>query len=462
MADRATPPTVTLSTNKMQAYVTIAPPAFDEQPYTLDEIKYALLDAKVIYGIDETVIKNMLLAGNYSNPVCVANGKPFIEGKDAYYEYLFDMNTDSRPEELEDGSVDYWSVNLINIVSKGDVVVKYHGAEQGVDGIDVCGKTIIAKRKKELTPLKGRGFIRDDETGIYTSEVNGKIDFFKDRIIISPIYEIKGDADLKTGNINFPGDVVVHGNVISGVTIKAEESVTVDGVVEHANIIAGKDVVIRTGVKGLGRTNIKAKGSITAKYIEFANIDAGMNVEADSIVDCNVSAGDMIILNGKHGRIIGGNVSAISGIETKELGNSSEANTMVQVGVKIEIIQRLEALRKKMTITQKNIEKIAKGIEEFDRLIATNSALKKDDPRRMQLLKVKIRDTALLAADKAEFDNLNSVIAKGSGASVYVLDKVFPGVEVAIGQYRVRVKEYQQSVEFVRESDRVKMRSLSG
>ena len=278
--------------------------------------------------------------------------------------------------------------------------------------------------------------------------------------MINPIYEVKGNADLKTGNINFPGDVVIHGNVIAGVTIKANDSVTVDGIVENANIIAGKDVIIRTGVKGVNKTNIKARGTITAKYIEYANIDAGMNVETDSIVDSHVIAGEKIILNGKYGTIIGGKIHAIGGIETKDLGSDSEVYTYVQVGTKIEVFQRIEALRKKMQTTQKNIDKIGKGIEEFDKLIATNSNIKKDDPRRMQLLKVKIRDTALLAADKAEFDNLNSVVARGAGASVYVLNRVYPGVEVAIGPYHVRVKEYQENIEFVRENETIRMKSL--
>ena len=460
MATRAVPPEITISSDKMHAFVTLAPPAFNEPKYTVDEIVDALNEKKVTYGIEMDIIKNMIMSSTYSQTVCVANGKPVMEGSDGYYLYNFKEKGSLKPEEKPDGSVDYWSVDLIQIVKKGEVVAEYHSAVQGSDGMDVSGKTLLAKRKKDLSPLKGRGFTRDDDLGIYISDVDGKIDFQRDHLVISPVYEVKGNADIKTGNIDFPGDVVIHGNAIAGVTIKANESITIDGVVENANLIAGKDVIIRQGVKGVNKTNIKARGSITSKYIEFANVEAGGNIETDSIVDSTIVAGEKVILNGKYGTIIGGIVSAVSGIETKDLGSESEIHTFVHVGTNMEVFQRIEALRKKMAVTQKNIEKIGKGIAEFDRLIAKNESIKKDDPRRMQLLKVKIRDTALLAADKAEYDNLNAIVARGAGATVYVLNTVYPGVEIGIGPYTVRVKEYRQNVEFVRENETIKMKSL--
>ena len=33
------------------------------------------------------------------------------------------------------------------------------------------------------------------------------------RILIVPVYEIFGDVDVNTGNIDFNGDVVIHGNI---------------------------------------------------------------------------------------------------------------------------------------------------------------------------------------------------------------------------------------------------------
>lgn len=67
---------------------------------------------------------------------------------------------------------------------------------------------------------------------------------------IQPIYEVSGDANLTTGSIDFTGDIVIHGSVESGVTIKATGSITIDGNVEACNLEAGKDIILRSGMVG--------------------------------------------------------------------------------------------------------------------------------------------------------------------------------------------------------------------
>lgn len=80
--------------------------------------------------------------------------------------------------------------------------------------------------------------------------MDGKIDIENDKIRIQPIYEVSGDANLTTGSIDFTGDIVIHGSVESGVTIKATGSITIDGNVEACNLEAGKDIILRSGMVG--------------------------------------------------------------------------------------------------------------------------------------------------------------------------------------------------------------------
>ena len=79
--------------------------------------------------------------------------------------------------------------------------------------------------------------------------MDGKIDIENDKIRIQPIYEVSGDANLTTGSIDFTGDIVIHGSVESGVTIKATGSITIDGNVEACNLEAGKDIILRSGTR---------------------------------------------------------------------------------------------------------------------------------------------------------------------------------------------------------------------
>lgn len=77
----------------------------------------------------------------------------------------------------------------------------------------MLGRVIAAKKGKGLPPLVGRGFDKSVDGLTYTAAIDGKIERHKNRIIILPILEINGDVDVGTGNIDFVGDVVIHGSV---------------------------------------------------------------------------------------------------------------------------------------------------------------------------------------------------------------------------------------------------------
>ncbi len=70
------------------------------------------------------------------------------------------------------------------------------------------------------------------------------------------------------GNINFPGDVEIKGNVISNLTVTATGNIEILGAVEAASIIAGKNIVLKTGIQGMDKGVLQAGGNITARFIE--------------------------------------------------------------------------------------------------------------------------------------------------------------------------------------------------
>lgn len=87
----------------------------------------------------------------------------------------------------------------------------------------------------------------DDEV-TYTASMDGKIEMQNDRIVVLPVHEVSGNAELAEGNIDFRGDIVIHGNVESGVSIRATGSITIDGVAEACMLEAGKDIILRGGM----------------------------------------------------------------------------------------------------------------------------------------------------------------------------------------------------------------------
>ncbi len=338
---------------------------------------------------------------------------------------------------------------MVEIVTQGQVIAEYHKSVQGKDGIDLRGKPVLAKRGRDLVPLRGKGFERSEDGLIYTSLLDGKIEKNGERIVILPVYEINGDADLSVGNIDFRGDVIIHGAVCSGLTVKATGTVTIDGIVEGANIEAGKDIVLRSGVMGGSRATIIANGNISAKFFEYTRVHANGTIQADVFLNCQVSCGESIILNGKKASIIGGEVGAIESIEVDTLGSEGEVRTHVKIGNDMATRRRISVLQNKIKIEKTNLSKIEEGLKILKDM--------KNDPRRTDLLRVKIRDTALLAGDEAELEKLQDQIERARGGTVRVTGNVYPGVRVEIDELRVLVKEQQKKLEFVRDQDKILM-----
>ncbi|MCI9137414.1 MAG: DUF342 domain-containing protein [Lachnospiraceae bacterium] len=443
-------PQVRISYDNMQAYLYL--PGTTEEKYTEYEIREILQDKGITYGIQEDRIQEVIEKQICNREILIAEGDTAKDGINGYYEYKFDVNFSSKPKICPDGSVDYWSIKMVEIVTKGQEIAVYHQAVPGEDGMNVKGKPVLAKRGRDLVPLRGKGFERSEDGLSYTSLMDGKIEMSNERITILPVYEVHGDVDLSIGNIDFRGDVIVHGGVCSGVSVKATGTITIDGVVEGAKIEAGKDIVLRGGVMGASRAVITTRGNISAKFFEYTRVHANGSIQADVFLDCQVSCGERIVLNGKKASIVGGEVGAIQGIVVNTLGSDGEVRTQVKIGNDASVRRRIGILRNKIEVEKANLEKIEGGLKLLKDV--------KNDPRRTDLLRVKIRDTALLAEDTAELEKLEDQLERARGCTVRVIGHVYPGVSVGIDDLEVHVKEEQLCLEFVRDMDRIIMCGL--
>lgn len=456
-----TKPRVRIRYDEMEAYIMLPEPEAGEK-YTISNLMQALGENEVRAGIDQDKLLDMINNSQYEVEVPVAKGTSVVDGIDGYYEYNFDTNVDKKPKILPDGSVDYWSVNSIEEVREGQIIAVYHPAVQGKDGINVRGQVLQAKRGREQGPLRGKGFSRSDDNVTYIASVDGKIEMQNDRIVIQQVHEIQGNADLTVGNIDFRGDVIVHGNVESGVNIKATGTITVDGVVEACTLEAGKDIILRNGMQGGNKSFVRTKGNVTARFFEFTRIECDGQLQTDVLLDCVVRCKSRIIVNGTKGRIIGGDIRAIEGVEVYTLGNEVEKRTELTVGAEIGVCAQLNNLEKNIQSAQENLAKIEKGLGQFDKLEAEKGVSYANDPRRVALLRLKIKDTANLANDQMEAKKLRILLERSKGASVSVIRGVHPGVIIYIDELKFRVKNYAESITFIKQPDRIVARPYYG
>lgn len=456
-------PKVQVSSDGLEATMTFKiPDGKNEVPkFTAAQLLGFLNGANVTFGIDQDMLVKLADSPVFGRPIKVAEGNPQQQGTPGYFEYHFDTNFNRKPTIRPDGTADYMSIKTIETVQEGDVIATYHPAVQGSRGMSVRGQILEPKPVRDLPPLIGRGFDRSSDNLTYTAKITGKIEVNQGKINVSPVHEVQGDVGIETGNIKFNGDVIVHGGVHDGAVIDAAGNVIIHGLIEDCDIRAGKDLFLLSGVKGNEKTIIDCKGCITAQFIEYAIITCEGNITADYFFKSKISCDGRIELNGNNASIIGGYVSAVQGIEVNDIGNSFGTITNVAVGVDVERAAEYEILAKKIVAITANVQKIKKGIEEFDRLGAERGVNYKEDPRRMQLLRVRIRDEAVVLEETKKLNRMKEVINSGKGATIKVFRRLYAGCNISIDDHHVAINENHEQIEIEKSDEGVKLVKIS-
>lgn len=452
-------PDVRISYDEMEAYLTLPTPLYGE-PYRLEDIMETIRQSGVKIGLNEKKISSMIENRCYDHECVIAKGIEPVEGVDAYYEFNFNSDFNKKPTRRKDGSVDYWSIHSVEMVKKGQIIATYTEPVNGSNGMTVKGKLLMAKRGRPLPPLTGKGFERSEDNKIYTASMDGKIEKRNSRIMISAVYEIHGDVGLKTGNIDFRGDVVVHGNVPTGAVIRATGTVTIDGSVEGCLIDADKDVIIRGGMLGQERGVVKTRGNLHAKFLEYCTVKAEGQVVTDSMVNCNIISNDRVFLEGKRASIVGGVIHAAAGVEAYNFGNQYGVKTEVYVGVNMELKKEINYHEECIKEAQQIIEKIDIGLKQFDDAVKAGMPIDPSDTRKASLMRTKIVKQADMAAHTQSLNQMNEVVRKAQGASVNVVHDIYGGVIIGINDTTVAVKDKQSTVSFVERNGKVVMFSM--
>ena len=338
---------VRITPDDMQAWLYLREKE-NKMPYSKEELLILLKQNDVISGINESNVSAMAKKSVYDREIKVADALLPREGVNGYYEYMFDTTGSKHaPKIREDGSVDYQSMNALQNIKKGAVIARYHKAIPGETGRNVRGIELPVAQVKDLPVIRGMGFAPNPEDeNEYLALQDGKIDFRDGKISINKVHEVRGDVDLADGNVEFFGDILISGNVGSGVTIRAGKTLTIEGTVEAVNLYAGEDIVLKRGIQGNNKAKVFAKGNFYADFVERADVKVAKNVEANTIMNANVSAEGKVIVSGKKGFIVGGSVHGTKGIECKGLGNEAEVRTMVHAGILPDILEKSRSLIK--------------------------------------------------------------------------------------------------------------------
>ena len=438
-----------IANDNMSAKLLVTPPENGEHITTEDVTAY-LHSKGIVYGILYSEIEKITSGAVFYKDVVVAKGRDIIEGENGHYEFMFSTGQIKHPTIRSDGSVDYQSMSVIQSVRPGDVLAVYHPAVSGSHGMDIRGRELRCKPAKDQPEIRGSGFEVSFDGKTYTATVEGRVEYDNFKLFIRDMYELRGDLNLVNGRIDFRGDVVIYGNVRTGTYIRATKSVTIEGAVEGATIIAEGDIVLKKGMQGGGKAKIICGGNLYANFIEFTEVKAKGNVEANIILNSRVSAGKNIIIKGRRGTVIGEIASAIGVLETTMVGNDSEVKTVCCAGISAEHNNRYHLLLEKAESAKKSIAKTKFEIEQIRDVRLSSDPKEVKDAKISRLTRHLKRDERLLEHVMQELDEEKEVVNLGMEAKVLVHEKVNVGTVVRIDNLEYIPKAPFNNVEFYR------------
>lgn len=425
--------TIHLENNGEKAYLSI-----QQLPgrlhYCAEDIIWILKQKNITTGIDADAIASIIENELYKENVLVAQGIPPEDGKDGYYEYYFEQNDENKPRVLEDGSVDYHIAGRIKVVQGGDVVARYIPATSGCNGLGVTGALLPARPGRELKPLRGSGFTISDDGRTYTASHTGKATVSDGILNIKNILEISGSLDNVLGTLDFDGDVIIRGDVMQGVTVRALGNITVCGTVEPSTLIAGKDIVLQCGTKGGGIGILQSGGNVSGKFFEQVQIIADGNVTANYILSCNVKALGTVEASGSRGSIIGGSITAGTKIMAGNLGNRNETKTILSAGDKDSLIDELDKTEEAFSEGLKRLNELENALKDLVARLGSgiNRASEKD--RTLLAEKIKLSNNMTMLNNRKQL--LRNAITAAPLASIAARKIIYPGTVLIINGIR--------------------------
>lgn len=361
---------VIVSKDKLKAEVTFIPPEKNGRVLEKDEIIKEISKVGITFGLDLSVIDEFINDRDYLKDYLIAQGKEPEESKDGFLEYCVEISKKTpKPKILDDGTIDYKTLNLFENINKGTILAIRIDPIKGSDGKDIFGNIVESKVPEPAPNLpKGKNTEISPDGKRLLASINGYISK-KDKLInILPVLEIKSDVDNSTGNIDFLGTVIIRGNVLADFTIKAEGNVNIYGWVEGATIISEGSIFIAKGIQGAGKGTLIAEEDVNVNFVENTTIIAEKDIIASSMMHCNVFCNGNVTVLGKRGLILGGKTIVRGDLIVREIGSSLSNNTDITLGINYKVLNKYEEIGEKIDTMSERYSTLEKIVNKLSKI----------------------------------------------------------------------------------------------
>ena len=429
-----------VSDDKMEVSMMLYGPRGRGADISIEMVREALEGKGICFGINEEKIGAMVREGQYLQMAIIAKGQPPLNGDDGHIKDYFPRKPQIKYASKGNGGIDFKSMNLIHNVKKGDVVCEISMPTEPEDGMDVFGQPVRGKNGTMPPIPQGKNIVYSPERDKLLTACEGNLTFRSGRFHVENVFSV-------SGNVDFTGSVMVHGDVLEGYSVTAKGDITVMGIVEGAHLKAGGDILLHKGMRGMKSGVLEAEGDITAKFLEDCSIFVKNNIQAEYIINSEVSCGHNLTLIGKRGALIGGNCSVYNCMNVKAVGAPSHITTAITLGLTPQLLEEMGALGKELLMLSRKLTEINKDISYLSGKLKEGTIT---PSQRDRLAKLKLEapiNTLKEKKLKQQAAELSKKLRE-VGKSRLTAREVYPGTVINIGDCKMSITKKEDSCSF--------------
>lgn len=415
----------------------------------------ALTNKQILKGINKDNLKALLLKSKDLAPGeivsdIIAVGREPIAGQDTIFESLVPNILDRvlQPQETDDGHVDMRNLGEVISVTKNTPLMKKIPASQGVNGLTITGKTIIATSGVDSDfQLYAGSSISPIDSNLLLADIDGTPLIHTSGIAIDNLLTVKS-INATSGHVSFNGSIFVQEDIEPGMKVSAEGSIMVGGFIENAEVNAKGDITVMNGI--IGRPvadeeplicSVTSEGKVTTKLAQNAHIMAHSDIHITLHANhCTLeSLGSIFVIDNteKHGTISGGKATANGFIKTANLGIEGGAYT------KIHAFHDFNTHKETLNALQKRYDDVSSQIIKIEQI-----NIERQSPELAEKIlrsKEKSNQDLLLLKSTLEREHItfNSNLKTNH---IFVTNKIFPRVDIQFNtEHLVTKREYSPS-----------------
>jgi hypothetical protein len=366
-----------------------------------------------------------------ASPVVVCEGLKPVDDTPAHIE----LAAPAPPPNPDEQRASHYDRTTVVMVTEGQVLGKFMARALGADGKDVFGHAVVRRKEPDHGKL-GHNVALDADGTTVKAKAAGSLHCDGKTISVETVLDVPSNVDFSTGNINFTGDVVIHGGIADLFKVRGN-TISVLAAVEAADVHALKDLEVIGGIVAKDKGQCRAGNNLVAKYIANANIQAGNDIVVQSEL-----ANSRVICGGKvsveRGAILAGHVTANGGIHCVALGSPAQVNTLVEVGFDQDLVTLFEQRRAEMEVQQKQVEKTRLLIDPLMRDPKHLTAVQKE--KATELLYEADEVEHKIKSEIAELRKAGQAAASKCKAEITVAQIVHPGVVIRFPGLETRIR----------------------